>query len=368
MHARSFIIVLVFCLFIYLNIFIVELSHYGHFELIAISVALFIHNKWKDNIQNLATTFLLLFPVLLLTFPGSFRYILYYIQYSMLVFCVLSFVSASYYFDLSQRQASILAKLLIGYCIIFLLGTQVPSFYIETGRYEFPGGNVTSSVMILIIAFLFEYYRDHKFRLLVYGLGVACFIVILWLSNMRTVFFFIPYLAWTFRERINIKKYWPLLFIVLIGAVYFTLPKTSEVSEELRISNEENSYLTRLFLYEEEYNGVKDNHFIFPHGFDACNIFVKKLTGDERFSPHNDLLLYWYDWGLFWIVLIFILIRKIKHYTKSIKFGYGSLLLFLFVLSCSLHNVMFHPNIWVPILLLFWLNRIKVNKINYLQS
>lgn len=355
---KSFFVIQVYFLFLFLNIFIADLSNYGYIQSIVFTIVFFFCNQWKSTIKNLLFTFLLLTPILLITKSNY----LYYINDFLTLFLVLSCIDSFTYFDLSNKQGRIVALTLLLYTIIYLVCTAFPSFYDEAeGRYRglMQGANISSSVIMLIIAFMLEYYRKDNIKFWVYGISLACFLVIMFLSNTRSVFLVVPYLLWLYKENINFKKAWPILLALGIIGLFFIIPNSATMSEELRLSNEDNSYLTRVYLYEQEFEGISKNHYIIPHGFNACITFVRNLLNNEGFSPHNDLFSYWYDWGGVWLIVLVALYIKIKRYVKKIDFKLGAVFLFVFVISCGLHNIMLNIFIWIPIILIMWRRRIQ---------
>lgn len=333
------------------------MSSYGYIQSMVFAVVFFFCNKKSENTRNIVLTIVLLLPVLLLSKSN----ILYYINDSLTLFLVLSCIDAFKNFSLSDKQSRIISTLLLIYAILFLVCTLFPSFYDEgEGRYRglFGGGNMSSSVMVLIIAYLLEFFKGKRLQFIVYIIALACFLVSLFLCNTRSVFFVIPFLLWLYKENINLKKVWPLVLLIVVAGGYFVVSNSASMTEDLRLSEEDTSYLTRAFLYENEFEGIRQYNYIKPHGFNACITFVKNLTDDDRFSPHNDLFAYWYDWGFAWLLALVVFFVRIRRYVKSIGFTYGSILLFLFVVSCALHNVMLNICIWVPLILIMWRARI----------
>lgn len=354
---KSYFIILVYFSFLLLNIFIEKMSAYGYIQSLVFAVTFFFCNKMKDNIKNIALTLTLLVPVLLITKSGF----LYFVNDCITLFLVLSCIAAFKHFNLTERQGKIVAATLLVYAVLFLVCTAFPSFYDDTeGRYKglFHGGNSSSSVLMLIIAFILEYYKWKKIKWFVYTVSFACFLVAVFLCNTRSIFFVIPYLLWLYKENINFKKAWPILLVVVAAGSIYINRNSAEMSEDLRLTDEDASYLTRAYLYELEIEGISKNYYVLPHGFNACNSFIRNETGNDRYSPHNDLLAYWYDWGIIWFVVLVIFFVRIRLFVKSVDFVFGSILLFLFVLSCGLHNIMLHINIWIPLVLIMWRARI----------
>lgn len=356
-NRNSFIIVLVYFVILFLNMVIDKMSSYGYIQSMVFSVVFFFCNNKKDNIRNIILTIVLLLPVLLFS-RSNF---LYYINDSLTLFLVLSCIDAFKIFSLSEKQSRIVSAVLLIYAILFLVCTIFPSFYDgEEGRYRglFGGVNISSSVIVLIIAYLLEFFKGKRLQFVVYVIAFACFLVSLFLCNTRSVFFVVPFLLWLYKGNINFKKAWPFILLIVTIGGYLIVSNSASMLEDLRLSEEDTSYLTRAFLYEKEFEGISQNYYIKPHGFNACITFVKNLTDNDSFSPHNDLLAYWYDWGLAWLITLVILFVRIRRYVKSIDFKYGSILLFFFVVSCALHNVMLNICIWIPLILIMWRARI----------
>lgn len=63
-------------------------------------------------------------------------------------------------------------------------------------------------------------------------------------------------------------------------------------------------------------------------------LLFKILTESDRYSPHNDMLSYWYDWGIVWLIVLSIMFIRIKRYLEVYKMNIGAIFLFLFVMSC----------------------------------
>ena len=350
---RSFAICVAFCLSLIINIFFTKIIRYGDFQNLFFAFLFLFHNRLSDSVKNVVLTLVLMLPIYLFTYSGF----LFFVSDCIKLFLVFSCVDAFRCFNLTQKQGRILAGALLIYAIAFLVCSCLPSFYTDgAGRYRglFYGGNLSSSVLMFILAFLLEYYKGKKFQFVVYIICLACFLVALFLCNTRTVFFVVPFLMWMYKENINFKKAWPLVLAVFVGGFYYIIPNTETISEDLRLSSEESSYLTRAYLYEEEFNGIKEAYYIIPHGSGACITFIQKVTGDTGYSPHNDLLSYWYDWGFVWFVILCYIFVKVKKFVMPLGFSWGALLLFLFMASCSLHNILFYINIWLPVVFIMW--------------
>lgn len=359
----SFYLGIAFCLSLLVNFYFVEIIRYGDFQNLFYAFLFIFHNRSCDTKKNIAITILLLLPLYLFTSSGFFSFVSDCIKLFLIFSCVDAFEN----FNLSSRQGRILADLLLCYAILFLICACFPSFYTDgAGRYRglFYGGNLSSSVIMLIIAFILEYYKGTKSQVYVTIISLACFLVALFLCNTRTVFFVIPYLLWIYKESINFKKAWPIVLIFTLVAVRMVMQNTETLSSDLRLSTEESSYLTRLYLYEEEFNGIRDAYYVLPHGSGACIEFIQKITHDNTYSPHNDLLSYWYDWGFIWFLVLIYVYKKIKKFVIPIGFGWGSLYLFIFMMSCSLHNILMYINLWLPIVFIMWRHRLIHNKNN----
>lgn len=352
-NRRGFVLVITFSLFLIVNFFYFEMVRYGVIQNFFYSLVVLYHNKKKDNIKNITYTLAALIPVMVIS-PSSF---LSFASDCMTLFLILSFVDAICYFNLTKRQEKILATVLLGYAIAFIACTLLPSFYnSSTGRYRglFYSGNISSSVIMIVVFFNMLYYKGSKYQLLVNLIGIGCLIVALFLCNTRSIVFAIPFILWIFKEEINLKKYWPFVPILFCAGYYFIVPNADTISNDLRLSTEESSYLTRAFLYEEEFNQIMDAYLIIPHGSGSCTAFAQRITGNAAFSPHNDIIRYWYDWGILWFVILFYLYKKTKKIAIKYEFGIGALLLFIYIASCGLHNIMLYSNLWMPSIFIIW--------------
>lgn len=80
-----------------------------------------------------------------------------------------------------------------------------------------------------------------------------------------------------------------VLVVGLFVVGLFYLPSVVEqISEKLRLEDNESSMATRSVLYLQLLSGILDNYAFIPHGSYAATDMIIRFTNDSRYSPHND--------------------------------------------------------------------------------
>lgn len=238
--------------------------------------------------------------------------------------------------------------IIINFILIFFKFAY--GFYEDSFRFlgMLNSTNVSSSVVCVLSILVWEIEKKIKKKSGTYLLLILLnYIVIIFESKSRSLFLFAPY--WMYElSKVLSKKYFILLIIILSLII---IPQITTLVKNLRIG-EDGSSITRGLLYMNMWEGIQDNYYLIPHGSNEANLLAKNITQSDEFSPHNDLLRYWFDWGLIFIGIVFIAIRNVK---RNLHNAFEFILITIGVMSCALHNLLFLPLIWLPYILIITL-------------
>ncbi len=224
------------------------------------------------------------------------------------------------------------------------IGIGVSSLYSGEGvdgmRYDgiLHSGNVSATVFCLCQIMTYEYVKRSKVskRNLILSISLMLFGIMLIVTKTRSMLFFGPYWLCQCFASLNRKVFYTILLI----SILFVVKSLSSLQTSLRFE-EDGSFLTRLALYQSMIDGIISQPLI-PHGSYAANQLSKDLTLNEDFAPHNDILMYIYDWGFISvIVLIYIYFRS----KRKIHFSWINLTIILGWASGALHNILLLPQI-----------------------
>lgn len=334
---------------LYLGISLFDVYAYGYAISLVSGLLIFITNSPRNNFENLLLSLTLLIPIQLYT-DSSWVYFALSVTN---VYCILSIFDIYPNLNLSNAQYKFINRIFAFYVALFFILMLDPSRFSDSGRYIglLPSNTVSSSVLFFIIIYLLEYYRETDNNKLVYYICILIFFIVLLICKARSVLFVAPYFLYYYYKLTTNKRNSVIAIVstvvLLCGLVYFL----SINAEGLRLSKGESSALSRMYFYEMEFDGIKDAHFVLPHGFNSCTEMIQDEAGED-YSPHNDLLAYWYDWGGIWIFFLIVFYRKFRKVGKLYNEKFRLLTISIFWLSCALHNILLSMLIWIPMLLI----------------
>lgn len=247
------------------------------------------------------------------------------------------------------RFASLFMALLLIFSIIGMGFSRLYEYSDGAYRYNgiFASGNSSSNTFLVLSIMFWEFFKRIRLKglipKLVLVLLVLAFLAYVFTSQTRSMLIALPYWMYQFALLFGKKKVLALAILVgLAGSTYLL----TVLQEKLRMT-EDASFLTRLQLYEAELSGIWDNYIVIPHGAHRAWELAIDVTMDDGFSPHNDFLKYLYDWGLAFILLLYVLYKNIKN---RVGFDLNICLFLLAQSSCLLHNMWFLPIVWLPVL------------------
>lgn len=280
-------------------------------------------------------------------------------------FFVISCLYIAYYSKINNRFGRIVIRT---FSVILMLNIL---FAFLTDRYDaisgtrylglFYGSNVTMSIICVLSAVIWELskrsYTANKQKIIFLCLVVS-YVFMLFFAQTRSALIFLPYWIYHALKQFSMK-YVLLTTLVLVSCLVWNNMNQS-VFEKLRLE-EDGSFYTRASFYEMMMDGIVNNHFIIPHGSYASYELLRKATGEEGMSPHNDLLRYLYDWGILFFLFLSL---AIGYFKKLFILNKSVFLLTIGVLSGCLHNILFSPYIWIPYILFLSI----YSKRNYVSS
>lgn len=336
-----------------ISIFVKDVYSYGYLLDASIALWLFFYNRTNINIKILAVVSILSIPVYVFFTHSS---LIYFLLDFATFFCVLSCIEESKWLVFSKKHINIITGFVFIYVLLFFVLMLDPTRYgVYDNRYIglLPSGTVASSLLMAMVIFLLEHYRLTKHVKKIFILGCVIFVFNLFICQTRSVLFLAPYLLiyfYDFSKAKRSKRVTILVSVVIIFSLYFFLVKNAE---SMRLSGEETSVLTRSFLYEQIFIRIQQAYYVIPYGHNACLRYIQSITSDN-FSPHNDFLKYWYDWGAFGLIMLVIVFARIRKFAivNNCKLRLATII--LFVSSCALHNVLFSMLIWPIILLVLY--------------
>lgn len=271
-------------------------------------------------------------------------------------FIASSVYMCKFFSPIPNTLSKIFSWFLIVLCASSVVATFFPSFYSYSDTdFRFDGiftssGNTSSHIFLMFEILAWEILKNTREMSLLNKVLLLIFVVFFGyyclVSKTRTLLFAFPY--WLYQ----IYLYFPTkILIVFIIPIIYKLSSTLWLflSDNMRIGADA-SFNTRSLIYIELINGVFDNYIVIPHGSHAAWSHIREFTGNDEFSPHNDFLRYLYDWGIIFLIIVFY---SFKRFCSSFKFDINLILIFTAFSSGALHNIMFLPIIWLPMIFIF---------------
>lgn len=336
-----------------------NISNYGGYVLLVFCICYIFIDVHNDEAGNI----ILISSLIAISGIINSSGIIYIFLDVLLVFFILTSIDLGVkYKNIKDKQIFFLWTS-VGFICLSIICSLNPSFYIipEDGGLPRFGGifnaiNFSANIFAIFEICLWEIYRrfkpyNNKLIIVVLLLTLIYYTEI---SGTRSLLFFYPY--WFYQlylqlEKSKFKKL-ILLFVVIIGVA--VIPSMINLlTTNLRFQEGDASIGTRLVLYDVLVSGILDYNIIFPHGSSAAQEMIVNFTGDERYSPHNNFLSYLYDWGFIFLFIIFVIYKRLK---KARLLSQNMLFIYLGVSSFALHNMLFSPFIWIPVILLLIIN------------
>lgn len=269
--------------------------------------------------------------------------ILHPIGDTTIIMMTLSAVKESLNSKLSVKEI----KSIFTICSIFIIldcaGLMFPQFYsmdgIDGRRYNgiLHSGNISATVLCLCQIVVYEIKRNTNQSKKYLLVNIIILLLMLFGTKTRSVLMFMPYWVLIIYKSVNRKIFYLGLasVIILISVSIVTLQSNLRLEED-------GSIMTRTFLYQSMFEGILQNKFLIPHGSNSANSLSKYLTSNDNFAPHNDILLYLYDWGIIFFLFLYYLYKLFK---KKIKFDLTFITILFGWSSACLHNVLLFPQI-----------------------
>ncbi len=280
-----------------------------------------------------------------------FQYPLYALLDCILIFFIFGSLYIGASFHLKTREFHLIQNVFLFICIASIIGLLSPELYKgEEGELRYAGLfhaiNFSACVFAIVGIAVWEIEKMRRARPGILLLMIVCFFIYLWATSTRSLLFVLPY--WLY-QLMAWRKMRPLLVLVLIIGIV-SLPRIiDEIFTRLRLEDNESSMATRSILYLQLLSGIVDNYAIIPHGSYAATDMIIRFTGDSRYSPHNDILNFIYNWGVFFYLFCALMFVRIK---RCVHINLELLLILLAMVSCSLHNMMFAIYIWIPFMII----------------
>lgn len=264
---------------------------------------------------------------------------------------------------INKKEIKFIFLLMSIYVILDIIGLAMPSLYAEgnKGDMRYSGilhsSNVSATIFCLCQIAINELKKYSKQKIFYIYCNFALFALMLFITKTRSMLFFLPYWIIQFYNFLDKRLFWCIITVFSI----IILKSIIEIQENLRLE-EDGSYVTRSFLYENLINEILNNPLI-PHGSNEANKFSKELTMSDEFSSHNDFLKYLYDWGgICIILLVYVWIS----YKRKIKFSWSILAVIIGWSSASLHNILLLPQVLFVLFIILNINynynKIRVHK------
>lgn len=259
---------------------------------------------------------------------------------------------------LNRREHQFILWIVSFFILIDVIGISFPNLYsgdnIEGRRYDgiLHSSNVTATVFCLCQIALSELKKQSRRKTTLLNCNFALFVIMLFITKTRSMLLFLPYWGIQYYYSINKKLFWLLMTVIGI----LLIKSLVSIQQDLRLEGD-GSYLTRLFLYENLIKGII-SHPLIPHGSYAANELSKILTMNDDFAPHNDFLMYIYDWGF----IFFILVGYIwLSYNRKIRFSWLNLTIIFGWSSSCLHNILLLPQVLFVFLMIL---NIQINSLD----
>lgn len=268
---------------------------------------------------------------------------------TLLIVMTLSSLNATLKSKPTNRDLIIIFIVCSSFIILDCIGLSIPMLYNidESGDKRYNGilhsGNISASVFCLCQVAVYEIKKyDNKAHIYLF-INIIILFLMVFVTKTRSMLFFMPY--WIIYTYKTVDR--KIFYVGLVFVIVFVTKSFVELQSNLRLE-QDGSLLTRAYLYESMINGIIQNYIIIPHGSDAANSLAKQLTSDDNFAPHNDILLYIYDWGFLFFFILYYLYKNIKRAHKidplfmSIILGWS---------SACLHNILLFPQILIIFLI-----------------
>ena len=340
---------------LFVSVFVKNIYSFGGYIEVLVCGALYWASSKRSRTSNLFICLCLLCPVLLFSQVS----VIYFINDFASAFIVLSVIDIASEVKLSSKQRHRIYALYLYYIILFLLLMGDPARY-DGGDNRYigllPTATVSSSVLMMILIGLIEEYKTRKRKFVVFAFCTLIIMINIFICKTRSVLFVFPYLIYAFYRVTSIKRLRILSWMITIAICISMFLVFINNADTLRLSAGEASTLTRLSLYEAEWRMIQEANYVVPAGFQACILMIQEMTSED-FSPHNSLFSYWIDWGVFWLLYLIVLYKKLKTFVLRNECVIPVCLILLFILSCALHNILLYSFIWMPMILI--LNNFK---------
>mgnify|MGYP006868102228 FL=1 len=285
-----------------------------------------------------------------------FQYPLYAFLDCILIFFVFASLYIGACFPVKIRELRFIQSVYLFVCLASVVGIFSPALYKGDGdemRYAglFHAINFSACVFSILGIAVWEIEKRGKERLGILLLMVVCFFIYTWATSTRSLLFVLPYWIYQLFGRRKTKVLVVGLFVVGL----FYLPSVVEqISEKLRLEDNESSMATRSVLYLQLLSGILDNYAFIPHGSYAATDMIIRFTNDSRYSPHNDFLNFIYNWGAIFYVFCLMVFVRLK---RCVHLNAEFILILLAMASCALHNMMFAVYVWIPFTIILMARR-----------
>lgn len=267
------------------------------------------------------------------------------------------------YGKLTWRVLGLLSLLMIVLSTIGMANPGAYEFVDGENRYNgvFVSGNTSACMFLIVEILLWEKLKCSKYnKILVVGFGLAFFAYV-FASQTRTMFFALPYWGYqlykVFGKKITITA--SILSLPVLGFVFAYFVEHARLEEDA-------SYMTRVSIYAIQLSGIWENYIVIPHGSEEAVRLVRNEVKTDNFSPHNDFLAYTYNWGIFFLIILFYFYKKFRQYRL---FNLNNILILIAYSGFALHNLLFLPYVWLPLIFVFIQDKqIQFNKLHSYEN
>lgn len=321
-------------------------SSYNYVYAASAFAVLLVAGVWKrNNIKHIAIL-IVLFTIILLYF--RLHNIEYYILDSLNIlvfFILLSTISNRISEKTITNSYYLFVLYLFIYFATYLLGINKNE---GTERYLglMGGTNLSSSIVLFMMCFVCEYLRlNKKLSLFNWSFLLVAYAGIVFITATRSLLLALPYWLYSFtylgENKSIVKKV--IIFIFFLGILSFLFINfdIGDLETTLRLSKGETSFQTRDFMQLFIFEKLLSNYFIFPSGFHDSLESLSAYLG-EKHPAHNDILSYWNEWGVAFLVFILLFRKSLKKINLRI-----GLFLIIYAGAC-LHNLMFSMPLLFP--------------------
>lgn len=258
----------------------------------------------------------------------------------------------------SPREFKIIKKVFICLYIASCAGIFIPSlyqFYEGDGlRYAglFHNINFSANVFAILGVAIWEIQKKESKKMYLLVIVIIGLFLYLFATRTRSLLFTFPYWFYQIYKYSNRKVLFAFVVILLPIGLSLSL---NYFMERMHLDKVDSSMTTRALLYDALFSGIIENYTLIPAGSHSATDLAINLTGNEKFTPHNDVLRYIYEWGYVFYFFCLFFFFKVR---RKIKFD-GELSLILFVMiSFALHNMMLAVYVWIPFIYVLSVRRI----------